>query len=66
MCPKGDGGAEEYKSPEGGGGVSDSINTNEKKVVFEHGGRHLDDTNLDVGEVQKSVKRDIPLYPLNL
>ncbi len=52
-------GKDEYKPPKGGGGITDTIKVGRKTVTFGHGGRHLKDTGLDMGEVNQTIARDV-------
>lgn len=48
-----------YKAPEGGGGVTDNIKVGNKEVTFGHGGRHLEGTNLSVSEVNQAIANGV-------
>ena len=51
------GNGREYQAPEGGGGVTNSIEANCKTVEFGHGGRHMDGINLDA--LEQAIANDV-------
>lgn len=48
-----------YKTPEGGGGVSDSVQVDDTTVTFGHGGRHLEGTDLSTSQVNQAIAQDV-------
>ena len=55
----GTGGNNGYTPPDGGGGVTDSIQVDGTTVTFGHGGRHLSGSSLTTGEVNSSIAHDV-------
>lgn len=51
------GNGREYHAPEGGGGVTNSIEANGKTIEFGHGGRHMDGINLDA--LEQAIANDV-------
>ena len=47
--------SESYQAPNGGGGITSKINVNGKKIIFGHGGRHLEGTGLNLENVNNKL-----------
>ena len=48
-----------YNPPDGGGGITDSIKIQDKKVTFGHGARHLEGSNITATEVNNAIAKEI-------
>ena len=51
--------AGEYAAPSGGGGITSTIKENGKTVNFGHGGRHLEETDLNVDAVNQALATEV-------
>lgn len=49
----------EYRTPSGGGGVTDNVKVGNKEVSFGHGGRHLAGTGLSIHDVNQAIANDV-------
>jgi hypothetical protein len=47
-----------YQAPAGGGGVTNTISTQNGTVTFGHGGRHI--PRLDVARVEQAIANNVP------
>lgn len=52
-----------YQTPKGGGGTTDKIRVGQTHVEFGHGGRHLEGTGLNIGQVNQAIANDVVNRP---
>ena len=50
---------EHYKAPPGGGGVTVTIELENQRICFGHGGRHLEGTNLSMKDVNQAIAKEV-------
>jgi len=51
-------GSKGYQTPNGGGGITNSIKTGNGTVTFGHGGRHV--TGVDISSVEQTIANKVP------
>lgn len=48
-----------YVPPEGGGGVTDSVQVGDTTVTFGHGGRHIEGSGFSTSQVNQVIAKDV-------